>query len=324
MIPENPISTELEQVNEKLRRSTRSRYREVDEIARAATKGGKRIRPSLLILWARASSNAPLSPYQEKRMIQFASAIELIHVASLIHDDVVDESHLRRGKPSINAIWGTKVAVLLGDYILAKAMDLISAEEDRPTARVVSRCLRLMCEGEILQTRRSGDVDLDMSEYLRFIRMKTGVLMETSCLLGTMIADNNKFHRHARTYGASFGIAFQILDDIRDIIGDEKELGKRVRSDLSQGKLTAPIILLRDRCSPSERDMLDAKLSGDTDEIAIDWVIGRIKHYRIIDRCYDLLRDILKGALASVDALSSTPYRDSLRALAENIEMGGG
>jgi heptaprenyl diphosphate synthase len=311
----NPISHDLQRVDEKLKEAVFSKYDLVSQISLEAIEGGKRIRPALLILWARATSPDGLDKGQEERMTDLAAAVELIHVASLVHDDILDESVIRRGKPSINSKWNSRMALLGGDYLLARAMYLTAKSASRPEMRLISRCLKAMCEGEMMQTWASGQIDLGMDSYLSFISMKTASLMETSCLLGAMISGANRLYRSARIYGLHFGIAFQIVDDIRDLIETDSILGKQARSDLIHRKLTAPLIYLRDVCDEEERRSLRKRLEGRPTKGDLDWIVHLVDRYHVIEHCFEMVERVLSVAGSVVEKLPASDFKFALEAM---------
>ncbi len=310
----NPILDDLKKVDERLKETVYSEFDPISRISLEAIKGGKRLRPSLLILWARGTAQQELDTLQVDRMIDLAAAIELIHVASLVHDDIVDGSTIRRGKPSVNFRWDTRIALLEGDYLLARAMNLAAKSASRPQMKLITRCLRRMCEGEIMQTWACGEIDLTLDRYLDFISMKTASLMETSCMLGTMISGSKHLHRSARIYGLHFGMAFQIVDDVRDLIGTSLSLGKEAHNDLLQRRFTAPIIYLREICGEKDRKELVKKLRGDLSGEDMHWVIHLARSYGVIERCHEMVRRLLSVAISALDRFPEGEFKHMLEA----------
>ena len=203
---------------------------------------GKRLRPILLLL---SGSFKPVDPVHEKNLVTAAAAIELIHMASLIHDDIIDESRERRGKPSVNALWGNRTAVLAGDFLFARAFELLACCGDYELNMIVTRAISTMCEGEIEQTRFAFDLSLNEQQYLQNIYRKTAALMEACCAAGACLGGlEGEAVLQLEAFGRNLGLAFQITDDILDITGEPLITGKPVGNDLREGVITLPLIYL--------------------------------------------------------------------------------
>jgi len=316
----NLILDDLKRVDERLKETVHSEFDLISRISLGAIEGGKRLRPSLLILWTRGTAQRELDPQEESRMIDLAATVELIHVASLVHDDIVDGSTIRRGKPTVNFRWNTRIALLEGDYLLARAMNLAAKSASRAQMRLITRCLRRMCEGEIMQTWACGEIDLTLDRYLDFISMKTASLMESSCMLGTMISGAKHLHRSARIYGLHFGMAFQIVDDVRDLIGTDLSLGKEVHNDLLQRRFTAPIIYLREICDEEDRKELMKKLRGDLSGEDLHWVIRLARNYGVVERCHEMIRRLLSVAISALDRFPEGEPKYALEAVTMKLE----
>lgn len=210
----------------------------IDEIGDfLATGGGKRIRPTLHLLCAR------LCDYRGTHDVLLATVLEFIHSATLIHDDIIDDAKTRRGRPSVNHRWGNNVTVLFGDWLYAKAMDMaLEAESLEIMSRLADITLR-MTEGEMIQTRLVGRIDLTVAEHLDLVERKTAVLFGGCCELAAILARADRETTHAlRRFGLNLGLAFQIVDDLLDFTGDAAVLGKPAASDLSEGKVTLALI----------------------------------------------------------------------------------
>lgn len=216
--------------------------------------GGKRLRPAFALLSGRLANGKP------EQLVPLAVALELIHMATLVHDDVVDEAATRRGLPTVRARWGDQLSLHTGDYLFAKSLLLIAGYEDERIATTLARVSVRMCEGEIRQMASSYDVTQSLRDYFYRIKAKTALLISASCALGALAARaNGEIMRHLGAYGYYLGMAFQITDDILDMAATEQELGKPVASDLRQGVLTLPAIHAL-RASP-RRDELAALIS---------------------------------------------------------------
>lgn len=214
--------------------------------------GGKRLRPLLMVLSAR------LCGYDGDYEKTFSTIFEYLHAATLLHDDLVDEATLRRGKPVAHSIWGNANAVLVGDFLLARSLS-IAAETKRPDIiKVVAEITENMSQGEIHQLMRKGHLDLTEKEYLEIIRCKTAVLFQGACRAGALITDVTKEKESALSgYGFNLGMAFQMIDDLLDYTQDSAELGKRVGMDLKEGKLTLPVIYSLKSAGMADRNRME-------------------------------------------------------------------
>ena len=219
--------------------------------------GGKRIRPALLLLCAE------LCGYDGPRCFQVAAAVELLHTATLLHDDVVDLSELRRGRPSANAIWGNRRAVLAGDFMYARASAMIVEDGDLDILWIFADTIRSMAEGELLQLERSFDATVTEADYFQVIERKSAVLLSAACESGGIVAGVTRAeHRRLAEFGREVGLAFQLRDDALDYEAAEAELGKRQYADLREGKVTLPLLLALKRATPAEREAVASQLKA--------------------------------------------------------------
>jgi octaprenyl-diphosphate synthase len=219
--------------------------------------GGKRVRPVLLLL------SAELCGYTGPRCFQVAAAVELLHTATLLHDDVVDLSELRRGRPSANAVWGNRRAVLAGDFFYARASSMIVEDGDLDILWIFAATIRSMAEGELLQLERSFDPSVTEAHYFAVIEHKSAVLLSAACEAGSILGGVTRAERRKLAdYGRELGLAFQLRDDALDYEAGEAELGKRAFADLREGKITLPLLLALKRCSAAERDAIASVLKS--------------------------------------------------------------
>ena len=219
--------------------------------------GGKRMRPALLLL------AAELCGYAGPRRIHVAAAVELLHTATLLHDDVVDHSELRRGRPSANALWGNRRAVLAGDYFYARASSLIVEDGDLDILWIFADTIRSMAEGELLQLQRSFDPSVTEAHYFQVIERKSAVLLSAACESGAILGGVTRAERRRLAeYGRELGLAFQLRDDALDYEDRESDLGKRPYGDLREGKVTLPLLLALKRCTASEREAVGSLLKA--------------------------------------------------------------
>lgn len=249
---------DLRRVERVLREGTRSVSPLVSEIGSyTLAGGGKRIRPLLVLLAAR------LCGYRGPRAIQVAAAAELLHTATLVHDDVVDGADLRRGRPSVNAEYGLRLAILVGDFLYATSSQLLIEEGNGDILASFSEAIRKMAEGEVLQLARSFDPEISESTYLDVIGRKTASLLATASEAGAILGEVTRLERRSlRAYGWQLGLAFQLVDDALDFVSTGEELGKVPLADLAEGKVTLPLIATLKRCTSSERDVLLATLKS--------------------------------------------------------------
>jgi len=231
-----------------------------DPVARSVvyliTAGGKRLRPALVLL---AGAVGP-SP-DRGALIDAAAAVELIHTATLIHDDIIDQSPLRRSQPTFHARWGTERAVLMGDYLYATAFTLLARLEAREVMRIMADVCQELCRGELREVEARYRLDLTEAEYLQIIQDKTASLLGGCCRSGAALGGSPPdVAQRLAQFGVRFGLAFQIIDDCLDLSGDQQELGKSILTDLDKGALSLPIIYLTQMLPPAERDELFAPL----------------------------------------------------------------
>ena len=219
--------------------------------------GGKRLRPALLLLCAE------LCGYTGPRGVQVAAAVELLHTATLLHDDVVDLSELRRGRPSANAIWGNRRAVLGGDFLYARASSMIVEDGDIDVLWVFADAIRSMAEGELLQLERSFDATVTEAHYFQVIERKSAALLATACESGAIVSGVTRAERRRLAeFGREVGLAFQLRDDALDYEAGRSELGKPPLADLREGKVTLPLLLALKHATNAEREAVEALLKG--------------------------------------------------------------
>ncbi len=307
------IADDLSAVEAKLTENTASEYSFVDmAVQHVVEGGGKRLRPILVLLSAKACG------YEGSDAHTLAAVVELIHVASLVHDDVLDEATIRRGRETLQTKWGNKVAVLVGDYLHARVLSmLVSRRADDPAMEILADTTQAMCEGEVIHAYKSGDFDITEEEYLKIISFKTGKLIAASCTLGAHLGTKDQQQTDAlTTYGQQIGTAFQIVDDLLDFVEDPEKLGKNAFGDLREGKLTYPIIHTRKVCNDAEKQTLEKVLNPDTDETeAISFVEFLFQRYDVEKHCLKIVQGYANRAKA---ALSTVPQSDARFAL-ENL-----
>jgi octaprenyl-diphosphate synthase len=235
-----PVLPSMLEVEDQLTTDLATKHEKIAEIILHVSRfRGKRFRPALLLL--SAQSCGKLVPQH----LDLAVVVELVHIATLIHDDVIDEATVRRYVPSVNSIWGREISILLGDYIWSRGFTILASMDSQLSTYIMSQTVNVMCEGELIQLQRRYDLTLTEEEYIDILERKTASLCATSCRLGAMFAGaNRKLQESLTRYGLKVGLAFQIVDDCLDIIGTEDEVGKSLSTDIQKGKLTLPLIKL--------------------------------------------------------------------------------
>lgn len=238
------ISTDMAAVEEEIRRALHTPRSEVAEMCSHLSRyGGKRLRPALVFLTARAAGAESATA----RHRQLAAVVELVHMATLVHDDVIDEAELRRSNPTVSARWSNYEAVLLGDVVFARAINLLGRMGDPRSLQTLTGAVSTLCEGEILQNRHRHDFQVSEETYSGIIEAKTAVLFAAACELAAWLAGCTEDVCLAfRCFGTELGKAFQIADDCLDLTGEESRVGKSLGTDVRLGKMTLPLILLRD------------------------------------------------------------------------------
>ena len=285
-----------------------------EEVARALIEGkGKRLRPALLLFSAQAES------FSSKRNYLSAAAMEMIHVATLAHDDVIDEASLRRDQKTVNSVFGNKVAILLGDFLYAKASLMLSSLGDARLLQWISSATTQMCLGEFRQAyvKNLDNLLVDESYYLKLIHQKTAQLMGTCCRCGAYLANASEEEQEILyQFGLNFGMAFQIVDDCLDITGNEKTLGKPCGLDLLRGKVTLPMIALYDSM-PEQRGFLYQLYTGEVGEGEFQKLKQVMAESGSLERTMSRARMYMNLAKEQLEKLDIVPLRESLLLLAD-------
>jgi len=310
-----PVQPHLDTFDKVFRQSIRSRTGLVELIARYIIRTkGKRVRPILVMLSAAACGEVTDSTYRG------ATLVEILHTATLIHDDVVDEADSRRGFASINAVWKNKIAVLMGDYLLARGLLLSLEHDDFAFLKITSTAVRRMSEGELKQIQKSRRLNMDEETYLAIIGDKTASFLSTCCEIGaTSATTDQERRRRLREYGELVGMAFQIRDDILDFTGRRSVTGKPTGLDLSEKKLTLPLIhALREAPSASAREILATIRNGGT-KVDVKRVLDFVHTFHGIDYASEKARDFSARAVDLLAPLPESPAKTSLIAFASFV-----
>lgn len=274
---------------------------------------GKRIRPALALL-AGGATGAKTSEHTRLSVI-----LELVHIASLVHDDIMDGADTRRGLPTAAAKWGSSLSVLLGDSLFAYALELATEFDDMHICRTIARASRDVCSGEILQTQRRFDLNLSVPDYLRMIEMKTAALFAVAAGLGARLNGvSEQIEAALHNYGRRLGTVYQIYDDCLDLVGDEEKAGKTLRTDLAKGKLTLPVLhLLMAATDPQKQKLNRMLLKGEPMDTTI---LASIADYEgAIDRAVNNGQAMLAEARADLGCLEDSPYKRALEDIAQYL-----
>lgn len=272
--------------------------------------GGKRIRPALVLMMANAWG------YQGSDHHRLAAVIEFIHTATLLHDDVVDESRLRRGRPTANALFGNAASVLVGDFVYSRAFQMMVAVNNMRVMQILADATNVIAEGEVLQLMNMHDPDVTEERYLQVIRSKTAKLFEAATELGSLIAGApEEAIAAASEYGRSLGTAFQLIDDVLDYSGNASDIGKNVGDDLREGKPTLPLIYLLQHGSTEQRALVrDCIARGD--EAHFDEILSAITHSGALEYTRKKALEASQRAIDVIVGLPTGEYKDALAALA--------
>jgi octaprenyl-diphosphate synthase len=268
--------------------------------------GGKRLRPALVLLSAGALG------YRGAHHHELAAVVEFIHTATLLHDDVVDESDLRRGRQTANAMFGNAASVLVGDFLYSRAFQMMVEVDDMRVMRVLSDATNVIAEGEVLQLMNCHDADVDESRYLQVIRYKTAKLFEAAAQLGAIIGGGSEdIERSLAAYGMHLGTAFQLIDDVLDYSGAEVETGKHLGDDLAEGKPTLPLIYVMQHGTADQAACVRRAIeNGGRDDFLL--VLAAIRSTGALEHAKQQAKLEADRAAASLDALPASQYKDSL------------
>ena len=278
--------------------------------------GGKRFRPLLHLLSAR------LCGYREHTAEYIlGSVVEYIHTASLLHDDVVDEAKIRRGRSSANSLWGNQASILVGDYLYSKALYHAVRLQNQRVMDVLSETTTTMSEGEVLQLMQIQNAEITEADYFRLVECKTGVLISASCRLGAIISKAPISQEDALTaYGKKLGLAFQITDDTLDYAADQRQLGKVLGKDLDEGKVTLPLIYLIRKADPEEKEHIRSILLADTvSENDLTYTLGLMEKYGAVDEALNLAQSLSNESKTALAVFPESMPRQALMALADYV-----
>jgi len=274
--------------------------------------GGKKLRALITL-----GSSKLCGYYKGSRDVNFAACVELIHSATLMHDDVIDNGEIRRGKKTLNKIWGNQSSILVGDYLLSRCFEMMVEDGNLEILKLLSSTSALISQGEILQLQHRGNVDMLEETYLKIISNKTAALFLAAAKIGPIITEKeNKYKDALESYGKNLGLTFQIADDTLDYNSDLKVFGKSIGNDFFEGKVTLPIILLFQKINDDEKKILkDFFIKDNRDENDLKIVLELIKNYNVINECYKKAEHYISLASNSLNIFKNSIDKDILRNL---------
>ncbi len=307
---------DLARVELEIQQQLNSAVGQIGEIGRyLLLSGGKRIRPILLLLTAK------MAGYTGARIFPLSAMIEFMHTATLLHDDVIDHSHLRRGYPTVNSRWGSALSILVGDFLYAKAMVLVVDDGDPQILKEITRVTMTMTEGQVMETLRIGDTSLTGAEYWQIIHQKTAALFGACCYIGGVLGGLPAERTQGlRRFGMTFGSAFQLVDDALDFTGKEERLGKPVGSDLREGKMTLPVIVTLQHASSHESEEILRFVRGDDrSPEAFQHIVALIQKYDGIEYTLCEAGRFVEQAELELQGFADGPAYELLMELADFI-----
>ncbi|MDH5784623.1 MAG: octaprenyl diphosphate synthase [Chromatiales bacterium] len=307
----NLVAEEREAVDAIIRQRLHSDVMLINQVSEyIINSGGKRLRPILVLLSAGAFG------YQGRHHHELAAVVEFIHTATLLHDDVVDDSEMRRGKETANNVWGNAASVLVGDFLYSRAFQMMVGVQNMQVMEIISEATNIIAEGEVMQLLNVHNADLDEAGYLEVIRYKTAKLFESAAQLGAVITNRTPEEEMAMArYGMHLGTAFQLVDDVLDYSASSNELGKNIGDDLAEGKPTLPLIYAINHGSPEQAAMVrNAVEQGGIDRI--EEIRQAIESVGAIAYTARSAREEADRAIAALSVIEDSPYKEALITLA--------
>jgi octaprenyl-diphosphate synthase len=309
----NSVDEKLALVEEKIKLKLSSKVGLVDEMTSYHLKtGGKRLRTLLTL------GTAKICGYSKgSRDVNLAACVELIHAATLMHDDVIDNSEIRRGKKTINSIWGNQSSILVGDYLLSRCFEMMVEDGNLEILKLLSSTSAEISQGEVLQLQHKGEIDMLEETYLKIISAKTASLFAAATKVGSILANKeNKVKEALEFYGKNLGLTFQIADDTLDYNSEIKFFGKKIGNDFYEGKVTLPIILLYQKANNNEKVKLKKLFEKNKrDEEDLKKVLLMIKNYNIVSACYTKAEYFINLASNSLSIFEDTKEKEILKNL---------
>lgn len=304
-------------VETELRAQVQSDIRMVQDIGEHTLEaGGKRLRPALVMLSAQATG----LPYRAERCVKLGACLEMIHMATLVHDDVIDGASTRRGRATAGRVFGDTASILAGDVLLAKAMRILAVDGDLAIIRMTSDGVKEMAEGEVLELQFRNEWSMPEEEYMRVLRMKTAAYVEICCRTGAMVAGADETTTNLLgTFGHHLGMAFQIIDDLLDYTGDSQKTGKPLGTDYREGCMTLPLMRLRPHLSEAENERLARQFGEDPSTEEVTALIQLMHERGALVEARALATEHERQAMAALAALPATPQRELLSCVTEFV-----
>ena len=273
--------------------------------------GGKRLRPLFLL------SSARLADYKGDEHIALAGIIELIHMASLLHDDVVDAAKIRRGRPAAHSVWGNQIVILVGDFLYSNALRKAVSFKNQRIMEALSEATTSMTEGEILQLQKTSDINITEDEYIKIISAKTGLLISAACRIGAILSIRPPAEENALAmFGLKAGTAFQMADDILDYMAEESELGKKLGKDIGEGKITLPVIYLLKNASADEKEEIKRIIEKPSEE-GLRRILALFRQYSVLEESLKRAQALVDEAKDELSIFPDSPDRDAMLSLAD-------
>ena len=317
-----PIENDLAQVEcflrECVRESENQSIRQMSDLL--LESGGKKLRPALVILSERAASAGRNTPCSHYELIKLAAAMELIHIASLIHDDVLDGAVMRHNKPSINTKLGSNISIIFGDYIYSKALKLVSQCRSFEVFECICYTINGMCEGELIQVCQRGNVGLSKDNYITIARRKTAAFFSACCHVGAIIGGHSRaVQAMLKEFGMNFGIAFQIIDDCRDVLCKESVLGKHPGQDMAVGDMTLPLLNLLETVDSNKRSEIIEILESPIGNDGLEKIRKMLHSTNALDCTRETALYYIECAKYELNELEDSVYKRSLNRLTNSI-----
>ena len=312
-----PISLDFKELDQIIRLRLASKVALIDQISTYIIQaGGKRVRPALLLLVAKSLANGKPMPHA----LELAAVVEFIHTATLLHDDVVDESTLRRGRETVNAAFGNAASVLVGDFLYSRAFQMMIAPNDLRVMQILSDATNTIAEGEVLQLLNLNDPEVDEASYLRVIRYKTAKLFEAATELGAILAGATEEQRaHAAAFGRHIGTAFQLMDDLLDYTANADQMGKNAGDDLREGKPTLPLIYLLEHGTEEEKLLVREAIEQNQDlgEDIFEQILKAVQQSGALEYTQTAAKNEVALALSCIESFPQNKATTALHALCE-------
>jgi octaprenyl-diphosphate synthase len=283
----------------------------VDAIGRYLWEGGgKRIRPALVLLASRLCGGAEGAP----NSVRMAAVMEMLHAATLVHDDIIDDAKVRRGRPSVNVTWGNEISVLMGDWLYMKAFEVTLEQRNFEVLDLLTEMTRSMTEGELIQLDVLGSIDLGEQQHLEIVRRKTAYMFRSCAQIGSIVGGGTEAQSAAlAAYGLNAGIAFQLIDDVLDFVSTEDKLGKPVANDLREGKLTLPLIWLLELGDPEHRRAVETVVAeGAFESVSREEILSLVVEHGTLDRARAEARRYAGLATAALAEFPDSAFRHAL------------